>query len=494
MGAYSELKRHFHAVGTFSEIVAMLHWDMETTMPEGAAEARSAQLALLERHVHELTRDERLPGWLERAGDESLDERDQANLHEMRRRWRHAAALPDELVEELSHARSKCGMLWRQARREDDFSIVAPWLERVVELTREQAQRKAAVLDVSPYDALLDAYDPGVRSAEIDVLFAELRQELPPILEGALEMQQERPRPLSLGDQAPPEAQRRVALRVMRELGFDFSRGRLDLSLHPFCGGIPDDVRITTRFERGDLFFGLLGVVHETGHALYEQGLPVAWRRQPVGVASSMTIHESQSLLYEMQVGCGRRFLRRLAPILREELGVDGPAWSPENLRAHAARVSPGLIRIKADEVTYPFHVIVRYELERKLIDGTLAVRDLPEAFRSGLQELLGVAAPSDADGVLQDIHWYEGLFGYFPTYTLGAMAAAQLFSAAVSEETIEQGLEAGNYQPLLAWLRRHVHQHASFYTTSELIEEATGRPLSTAAFVRHLRRRYLVD
>lgn len=492
MSAYSNLKRHFNKIATLAEIEAMLNWDMETTMPEGAHESRSEQVALLETHIHALTREEQVSEWLENAKAEILDERDAANLREMRRRWVHATAVPDDLVEAFSRARSKCSMVWRNAREADDFSAVRPYLEEVVRLTREQGQARSEALGCSVYDALLDTYDPDGSEAAIARIFDDVGAFLPSLTQEIIEAQKSEPPVLSTKGDFSPEAQKRVATRVMKLLGFDFKHGRLDESIHPFCGGIPDDVRITTRYDRDDFFFGLLGVIHETGHALYEQGLPIAWRRLPAGNARSMTIHESQSLLYEMQLGCGPEFLRALEPILRDEFKLEGPAWTADNLHRVATRVAPGFIRIRADEVTYPAHVVLRFRLERALIAGTLSVADLPEAWREGMNELLGVAPESDRDGVLQDIHWYEGLIGYFPTYTLGALSAAQLYAAARQDADVSAGLEQGNFDGLRSWLRKNVHQHGSLLSADEIMRRATGKTLSADAFKAHLEKRYL--
>jgi carboxypeptidase Taq len=279
----------------------------------------------------------------------------------------------------------------------------------------------------------------------------------------------------------------------MEALGFDFHHGRLDVSLHPFCGGTPDDVRITTRYDDEDFRRALMGVLHETGHALYERGLPAEWRGLPVGEARGMVLHESQSLLIEMQVCRSRRFLHYAAPLLRKVLGGGGPAWDAENLYRHYTRVEPGFIRVDADEVTYPAHVILRYELERAMLAGDLAPADLPGAWSEGMRRLLGLSPPTDRLGCLQDIHWYDGAWGYFPTYTLGAIAAAQIFQAALgADPTISEGIERGDFLPFLSWLRPRIHAQASRLSTRELLIETTGRPLDPATFKAHLERRYL--
>ena len=279
----------------------------------------------------------------------------------------------------------------------------------------------------------------------------------------------------------------------MKVVGFEFRHGRLDISLHPFCGGTPDDVRITTRYSDSDFSKGLMGVLHETGHALYDRGLPAAWRGQPVGRDRGMSIHESQSLLIEMQACRSRDFLAFAAPLMREAFGGDGPAWTPDNLYRLYTKVTRSLIRVDADEVSYPAHVILRYRLERALIEGGMKVAELPGAWNDGMKALLGVTPPDDRRGCLQDIHWYDGAWGYFPTYTLGAMTAAQLFDAARrADPGIMPGIRRGDFGPLRAWLRDKVHGKASLLSTAELVTAATGQPLNPKIYERYLESRYL--
>jgi carboxypeptidase Taq len=406
----------------------------------------------------------------------------------------HAAAPPDTLVEDESRACSECEAVWRNARAQNDFPAVLPLLERVLRLEREIAAIKAGHLGSSPYEALLDQYEPGGSVATIDRLFDELSRFLPDLLEAVLTRQAAFPSPPAPSGPFPVELQRRVGMQLMEHIGFDFTGGRLDVSAHPFCGGTPDDVRITTRYDEDDFARALMGVLHETGHALYQRGLPAEWRLQPVGRARGMAVHESQSLLLEMQVCRSPAFLTFAAPILRGAFAGDGPGWGAEALHRRQIRVQRSLIRVDADEVTYPAHVILRYRLERAMIAGDLAPADLPGAWAEGLRQLLGITPTNDREGCLQDIHWYDGVWGYFPTYTLGALIAAQLFEAA--REAIPDVLEAiaqGEFAALLGWLRERVHSKGSLLSTAELVESATGRPLGTASFERHLHDRYLV-
>ncbi len=489
--AYAQLEALFARIAAVEDALGMLHWDMATMMPPGGSEARAEQLAVLKSMAHEMITRPEMEELLQAAEGESLDAWQSANLREMRRDWVHAAAVPGALVEAFSRACSACEVAWRQARPQSDFQAVKPRLAEVLRLTREIGQVKAERLNVSIYDALLDQYEPGGSSARIDAVFADLEEFLPSFLGQVLE-RQGAPAPAPQGP-FPAETQKSLGLRIMGVLGFDFQHGRLDISAHPFCGGTPDDVRITTRYDESDFATSLMGVIHETGHALYERGLPAQWRRQPVGRARGMSIHESQSLLMEMQACRSAEFIRFAAPLMAETFGGTGEAWSPEALHRNYVRVEPGFIRVDADEVTYPAHVILRYRLEKALIEGAMELDDLPGAWNEGLERLLGITPPNDRLGCLQDIHWYDGAWGYFPTYTLGAMTAAQLFDAAkAAEPSILPGIAMGDFGPLLAWLRTHVHSQGSLLSTDALLTQATGRPLDAAVFKGHLQQRYL--
>jgi carboxypeptidase Taq len=495
MTAYQQLETRFGRIGALEEAISVLHWDTAAVMPRGGAAARAEQLATLRLIAHEHLTAPALGELLAEAEQQpdGLNPWQRANLREMRRRRVHAAAVPGALVEAESRACSECETIWRQARADGDFAIVLPALEQVLRLEREIAAIKAEHLGTSPYEALLDQYEPGGSVATIDRLFAEIAAFLPDLTEAVLTRQAASPPPPAPVGPFPIELQRRAGIRLMERIGFDFAHGRLDASAHPFCGGTPDDVRITTRYDESDFARALMAVLHETGHALYQRGLPAEWRRQPVGRARGMAVHESQSLFLEMQVCRSRAFLGFAAPILREVFGGDGPGWETEALYRRQIRVKRSLIRVDADEVTYPAHVILRYRLERAMIAGDLAPADLPAAWAEGLRELLGIVPANDRDGCLQDIHWYDGVWGYFPTYTLGALIAAQLFEAvrkAVPEVT--DTIAAGEFSPLLGWLGEQIHSKGSLLTTAELVECGTGRPLGTTSFERHLRNRYL--
>ena len=496
MSAYDDLEGIFRRLGALGEAAGMLHWDMSVMMPPGGAEARTEQLTALELTSHEMLTADRVGDLLDEAaadGEDGGDAWRAANLREMRRRRRHAVAVDGRLVEALTRACAGCEMTWREARPANDFKAVAPALGEVLALVREKAAAKAAAFGCTPYGALLEQYEPDADPARIDALFDDLAAFLPGFCDDVLARQAAGPAVVAPEGPFPLEAQRALAETLMARLGFDFEHGRLDVSLHPFCGGVPEDLRITTRYYEDDFSQALMGVLHETGHALYERGLPAEWRLQPVGDARGMAMHESQSLLIEMQACRGRDFITFAAPLMRDAFGASGPAWEADNLYRLYTSVERGLIRVDADEVTYPAHVIQRYRLERAMIAGELDVDDLPGAWNDAMRALLHLTPPDDADGCMQDIHWYDGAFGYFPTYTMGALAAAQLFDAAGrADGDIPAGLARGEFAPLMAWLGRNVHAKGSLLATDELLQQATGQVLGTETFKRHLKARYL--
>lgn len=492
--AYQKLEKRFKRLNALSGASAMLHWDMATMMPPKGHPSRGEQLATLSTISHSMMTAPEVGDWISEAKeDHSLNDWQQANLREMEREYIHATALDENLVEALSIASTTCEAAWREARPNNDYASILPKLEELLNLTRQAAVAKAEKLGLSLYDALLDQYEPGGRSADIDAVFADLEDFLPNFLSDALDAQARRPEIIQPVGPFAPETQKELGMTLMKQLGFDFDQGRLDISLHPFCGGTAEDVRITTRYDEADFTSALMGVLHETGHALYELGLPKDWLNQPVGAARGMSVHESQSLLVEMQVSRSKEFLSFAAPIMREAFKGTGKAWETDNIYRLYTRVKPDYIRVDADEVTYPAHVILRYNLEKALIAGDLQLADLPSAWNDGFKKLLGLDVPTDTLGCLQDLHWYDGAFGYFPTYTLGAMTAAQLFDAARKQKPeIADEITKGDFTGLMSWLFENIHGKGSKLSTQELLSEATGQRLNAEIFKKHLQARYL--
>ncbi len=495
MTAYDRLATRFARIATIGEASAILSWDAATMMPPGGGAARGEQLAMLAGMAHSLLTVPAVGDDLAEA--EAIGAADApwcaANLRLMRHAYTRATAMPPDLVEAQARANSDCEKVWRQARQNSDFAMVRGHLEEVVRLTREAAAALAPVLGLSLYDALADGYQRGVRAAEVEPIFANYETFLAWALPQAEEKQARQPPPERPQGPFPIAAQEALCRRLSSRLGLDFAHARLDRSAHPFSGGTPSDVRITTRYDEADFTQAVLAVVHETGHALYERGLPADYARQPVGEAAGMAAHESQSLIVEMQACRSDAFLRWLGPQLHAAFGGDAAPYRPENLARLWRRIARGYIRVDADEMTYPAHVILRFRLEQALVSGDLNVRDLPGAWNDGFKALLGMVPPDDARGCLQDIHWYDGAFGYFPSYTLGAMAAAQLMAAArAALPGLDAALADGDLAPLLGWLRTNVHGLGSRLEFNELLRAATGKPLDPADFEAHLAARYL--
>ena len=469
----------------------MLGWDAATMMPPGGGGARGDQLAVLASVAHGMLTDPATADDLHAA--HAPDEWAVANLDLMRHAHRRATALPADLVEARERANSACEKIWRIARADSDFAAVRPALTEVVRLTQHAAQALAPALGLSPYDALMDGNQPGITAADVTPVFARYAAWLDAALPRALALQDAALAPAPLTGNFAAAAQEALCRRLTERAGLEPTHARLDRSTHPFCGGTPTDIRITTRYDEADPGGAIMGVLHETGHALYERGLPGAHARQPVGEAAGMGVHESQSLIIEMQACRGDDYLGWLGAEMHGAFGGDPAPYTAGNLARLWRRVARSLIRVDADEMTYPAHVILRFRLEQALISGDLAVVDLPGAWSDGLHGLLGVRPPNDREGCLQDIHWYDGAFGYFPSYTLGAMAAAQLMAAArVATPGLDAALGVGDVTPLLAWLRRNVHGLGSRLGYSALLQHATGEALNPAAFEAHLTARYL--
>lgn len=490
---YDALHERFRRIGDLNHALAMLSWDEAVMMPTGSGTVRGEALATLTGMVHELTAAPETGELVDAAAAEELDPWQAVNVEKIRHDWVTARAVPSDLVRALSLATSACEQTWRGARGENDWAAVVDGLRTVVDLTREKAQALADTLECEPYDALLDTYEPGLTRSAIEPVFDELVAVLPDMVDDAMARQ-----PICVLPPGPFPIERQEALgrALMAEVGFDFERGRLDVSHHPFCGGDPDDTRITTRYNEHDFLESMFAVLHETGHAMYEQGLPRDWRNQPVGNAGGMALHESQSLLMEMQVCRGTPFIEFAAPIIQRTLlgaETDAREWQPDNLVKLAARVERGYIRVDADELTYPLHVILRYRLETALLDGSLAVAEIPDAWNEGMTASLGLSTAGNyTDGCMQDVHWFAGLIGYFPSYTLGAVMAAQIFrTARDSILGLDEAVREGRFSVLFNWLRERVHGRGSIKRSLELVADVTGSPLGTDAFLGHLRTRY---
>lgn len=493
--AYEQLMAHYRKVADLRHVYSITAWDEAAMMPSGGGQARGDALASLGVVIHEMVVSGQVGDWLDACSNLDLDKWQQANLREIGREYEEMSCLPSSFVHAQSVARSASEQAWRIHRAANDWTAMQPMLEQVVTRAREEAAIRAGETGLGRYDSLLETFEPGMRSATLDELFSSLKTELPDMLDAAITRQREKPL-LTLGDRFSTDRQRVLGLRVMNLLGFDFEHGRLDVSHHPFCGGVQQDVRITTRYRSDNFVESLMAVIHETGHALYEQGRPVAWAGQPVSRARSAGVHESQSLLMEMQIGRSEAFLAFLAPVIREvfEAEDSDPAWSADNLHRLYTHVGRSLIRVDADELTYPLHIVLRYEIERALIEGDIEVVHIPDLWADKMDRYLGLDTRGNyEDGCLQDVHWAASLFGYFPTYSLGAMMAAQIFAALKRAlPDADEQVRRGEFSTLVGWLRENVHGLGSLLETNELLTRATGETLNPDYYLDHLRKRYI--
>jgi carboxypeptidase Taq len=492
--AYEELVRLAREESLLASCEALLEWDELTQMPPGGVEHRSRQRALLAGLLHERATDPRRGDLLAAIEGSALcadpEAPQAANVRELRRVYERRRRLPRRLAEETARVTSLAQQEWVAAREQADFGRFEPWLEQIVRLKREEA----GCLGVGDeaYDALLDSYEPGARSAELEVLFARLRGELVP-LAAAIRGSARRPRTAVLRRDFPIDRQRAFGEEVAAAVGFDFERGRLDVSAHPFSTAIgAGDTRITTRFDARNFCDGFFAILHEVGHALYDQGLDPQWRGTPAGEPASVGMHESQSRLWENRVGLSRGFWEHFYPRAQATFrsALRGVSLDEFHFAIHA--VAPSLIRVDADEVTYGLHILARFEIERALVRGDLAVGDLPGAWREAYRRHLAIEPANDAEGCLQDGHWAEGLFGYFPTYALGDVVAAQLFEAASAElGDLDLQIAAGEFGGLRGWLRDRIHRQGGRLAAARLVERVTGRPPEPGPLLGALRRKY---
>jgi carboxypeptidase Taq len=495
--AFARVTHRFATAGKLSAAQSILSWDAQTHMPAGGAWARGEVTAAITEVAVDLVGS---PA----AGDEiaeaeamagALADDERADLFEMRRRHVHAAAAPKELQAERSRLAQALQATWRRAKPENDYPAFAAGFTELLAVTREIAAAKAEALGTTPYNALIDAFDPGISETLIDPIFADLAAFLPPIIAEVRERQAKWPAPIPFGE-VPVERQAALSQRIALAVGHDPNHFRIDVAPHPFSAPhSPGDVRFTTRYDVGNARFAIFATLHEAGHSMYEFNLPRGFAFRPAGEARGMTVHESQSLSLEKLAGRSREFLGFLAGLMAEEFGGDAARWSPLNVLNTVRRMDDGYIRVEADELSYPLHVILRYRLEKALISGDLAVADIPGAWDELFTQLLGRTPPDLAHGCLQDIHWSAGLLGYFPNYAMGEMLAAQLFERATSDDPgILPALGEGDFGPYFAWVKPRVHERASFVDFATLVGGATGKPLGAEAFKRHARRRYLEE
>lgn len=486
--AYDALVAHHRHLHDLEHVQAILSWDRLTQMPAGSAPARARAQAAFARVMKEAQDDARVSVWLAMAVAEPLEGDAALNLACMSRTIGLESALPPSLVERRELATGAAVQAWGRARQDNEWAAFAPAWSAVVDVMREAADRTGQALGLSRMDALLERHEPGLRMARLQPLFDNVMRWLPPLLNRAVAQQQRAPAPAELLGPFPMPAQRALCELLMRRLGFDFEAGRLDVAVHPFTGGVPEDVRLTTRFDESSLLPVLTSTLHETGHACYQQNLPAEWLGQPLAGPHSASLHEGQALAFERQLAATPAFWQALAPLLCESFG-EQPAFDPANLQRLAQRARPGRVRINADALTYPLHIVLRLEVEQALIEGAIEVADVPALWDERSVALLGVEpAASFAEGPLQDPHWVHGMFGYFPTYLLGAMVAAQSMAAVrCASPDFDDRIAKGDWSVLSHWLKARVWQQGARRNLDEAMLFATGSVLSDAALRQQL-------
>jgi carboxypeptidase Taq len=488
------LKRNIARIGRLGEAGAIVSWDQQTYMPEGAGRARAEQLAALSEVMHEMFTSDETGAQLARAEAEIAGadpDSDEARMvANIRRRFDLSTKLPTWLVSELSRQQALGHEVWVKARATNDFGHFLPALEKIFDLTRQRAEFLGYQDHI--YDALLDEYEQGAKHADIAKMFEDMKPGTVALTKAIGESEYPVDQSPLLGD-FPADKQSEVTLKVVELVGFDLKRGRQDVAAHPFCSNASrDDVRLTTRFDPGYLGQALYASLHEAGHGMYEQGSPEAYEGTALSGGVSLGVHESQSRFWENIIGRSRAFCHFLFPILQEAFPYALGMVSVEAFYRAVNRVKPSLIRVEADEVTYNLHILLRFEMESDLLTGKLGFKDVPDAWNAKMESYLGVTPPSDAQGCLQDIHWSEGLIGYFPTYSLGNLLSSQLFHAMQGEvSNIPELLERGETAPILDWLRRNVHGYGSKFTPPEVVRKATGEPLTSKYYVDYLTEKY---
>ena len=491
MSEYDEFIGRVKELNLLGSLTGLMGWDQETMMPPKGGKLRSEIMAFLSSQAHGRMTDPVMGELLDSLDSQELTAEQAANVREVRQSYDKATKLPVELVEEKARHKSQALQVWQEARSENDFKKFQPYLEKTVELTCKTAEYYGYEDNI--YDALLDIFEPGMTVSQLDPLFSGLREAIVPLVKAVRESPNQPDTSFLDIGKFSEEKQREFSIKVAESIGFDFSAGRMDTSTHPFCSGAgPNDVRFTTRYDEEFPFGCLYGVMHETGHGTYEQGLLEEHEGTPMGQAVSLGIHESQSRMWENMVGRSKEFwqfyideFKKCFDHLPADLDID-------TLHRAVNTVEPSLIRVESDEATYNLHIMVRYEIEKQLVNGKISVGDLPDFWNSKMEEYLGVTPPNDAKGVLQDIHWSMGAIGYFPTYTLGNLYAAQLYAAALADDpSIPNKIAKGEFTVLLDWMRSHIHVHGSKLPPADLLREATGKDPSSDDFVKYLKTKY---
>ncbi|MCF6806926.1 carboxypeptidase M32 [Thiotrichales bacterium 19S9-12] len=489
---YQKIEDHFKKLRYLENANQILSWDEQTMMPVGGSESRNESLAYLSSLIHKKIASDHLDELIHTVDERLLDNWQKANFKWIKKRHTDAKIIPDSLVTEFTLNQKQSEQAWRKLKDKNNWQDFKPFLDKTLQSVKKIAQIKGDYYNLSSYDVLLDDYSPGIRSNQVDLIFSQLKDQLPKLLTQILKKQAS-VKLIDFKQKFPIEKQQALAKELMEIIGFDFDYGRVDTAIHPFCGGTKKDIRITARYNEDEFISSVMAICHETGHAMYELQLPSKWQYQPVGDALGMSVHESQSLLVEMHASRSYEFMRVLSKLLEKYFGSN-KAFEAENLYQHYRLVRPGLIRVDADEVTYPLHVILRYELEKALINDEISLDDLAYLWDEKMKAYLNLDTKGDyKNTVMQDVHWPAGLFGYFPAYALGSLLASQLYESALSAKpNIPESIGLSNFSPLMTWLKTHIHSKASLLDFNSLVEQATAKPFSADSYLEHIKKRYL--
>lgn len=497
MKNYLRLEEKQRELTHITNILMLAHWDAATMLASSSVDSRFKEIATLSALHHKLLTSSEFHNLLDSAQREfeSLSEVQKANLKLIRKQYDKATCISEDMLTKHSLICSNTEFMWRKAKQENDFKSVEKSFDEVFNSTREIAKVSSQKFGMSEYDVLLDGYDSGRNIDEITQVYTKLKTELPVLIQ-KIQDKQENEKVLPLTQKIDKETQKQIGLKVMQAMGFDFDKGRLDISSHPFCSGSNDDVRITTRYDENNFLTGVYGVIHETGHALYQLNLPSEYRDQPVGNHMGMSFHESQSLIMELQACTSLEFTEFLSKLMHDEFSIKGPEYSGENLYKLVTRVKPSFIRVEADEVTYPLHVIIRFELEQDIIYNNLQAKDLPALWNEKMQKYLGITPSTDTLGCLQDIHWPAGMIGYFPSYTNGAIIASMLMhKAKLDVPNVFDSLKEGSFVPLNSFLNDNLRSLGSKISSSELLKTATSyEKINADIFINYIKEKYQVN
>ena len=487
--SYKNLKNLFEEQSLINDISGFLNWDMATYMPENSRKQRIKQITKLYDYRKNIFNVIKKNNFFQQVNDLELNKFDKINFELMKNKFDYFNSISTDKLKKKAALSIECEGLWRQARQKSNFNIVKKSFSRLVKLIKEESEILSQIKNKEKYDFLLLKYDRSLDSKKLFTIFNRVEK----FIKKKLPLIKKNQKNIEIKDSLNEQDQFKLSKIFMKQLGFDFSRGRIDKSLHPFCGGGTQDVRITTRFSEEDSFSCFDALMHETGHALYEQGLPKKWAHQPIGSAGGMSLHESQSLFIEMQIIKSLPVSQFIQKTLEDNIGKDPNIWSSEVIYNIRNNAEPGYIRVDSDEVHYPLHIIHRFNIEYKIIEEEANVEYLPDLWNEEFSKILRLDVHDDKSGCLQDIHWYGGDFGYFPTYSIGAFIAAQL-AYKVRKEVInfDLNLKEGNFKPIIKWLRENIHSRGNFLKIDELLQESTEENLNLKYFENHIIDRYL--